>query len=61
MSRAWYHVSVPKTTAHRLFGAEVSIEFHSPSGFTVRTRTHDTLGEPYVAMYAKRSKPRSSA
>ena len=61
MSRDWYHVSVPKTTTQHLFGTEVSMEFRSPLGFTVRTRTHNTSGEPYTAAYAKRANPESDS
>ena len=32
MSRGWYHITVPKTTAQRLFGAEVAMEFKSNQG-----------------------------
>ena len=57
VSRGWYHITVPKTTAQRLFGAEVAMEFKSKSGFSLKARTHDLSGEPYA--FLKRPRPES--
>ena len=60
VSRRWYHITVPKTTAQRLFGAEVAMEFKSKSGFSLKARTHDLLGEPYASLKRPRPEPQWS-
>ena len=58
-ARGFYHLTLSKATVEKVFKGEHAMEWRAASGFNLRARSHDHLGEPYRHIGALRSREES--
>ena len=59
-SRGFYHLTLSKATIEKVFKGEHAMEWRTQSGFNLRARSHDHLGEPYRHIGALRTREESN-